>query len=154
DGSALPWDPRGLHSARVRPTWTLDLETGEQGTPGADLHWGMKSRDDPYLATQNGAGIARANVGWDALDVRALDSLAYQPDAFPARGPDAPVKKGAVFAVRTRGGNLAKLRVKDIRGDYSLVVEWRVFPAAAVAQAQPRMEKAPAETAKAAPRAS
>src|SRR5690349_13472969 len=114
----LPWDRYAVHSARVRSTWTLDLETGEKGTPHADLHWGMKSRDDPYLATVNGAWIALPRAGWEALDARALDALVYQPNTYSARGTDAPVKKGAVFAMRTRAGNFAKLRVKDIRGDY------------------------------------
>ena len=149
EGAVLPWDARGVHSARVRPTWTLDLKTGTQGTPGADLHWGMKSRDDPYLASQGGALIARTDTSWDALDARALAALSYAPNTFSARGPDAPVKKGAVFGVRTHDGSLAKLRVKDIRGDYSLVLEWRVFPAPAAAAVQPPVEKPAAETPKA-----
>src|SRR5690349_3721171 len=118
EGTVLPWDARGVHSARVRPTWTLDLETGAQGTPNADLHWGMKSRDDPYLASYGGALIARTDASWESLDARALAALGYAPNSFTARGPDAPVKKGAVFGVRTRDGSFAKLRVKDIRGDY------------------------------------
>jgi len=155
EGAALlPWDRYAVHSARVRPTWTLDLETGEKGTPGADLHWGMKSRDDPYLATYNGAWIAAPRAAWDALDARALEALVYQPDTYSARGADAPVKKGAVFAMRTRAGNFAKLRVKDIRGDYSLVLEWQLFapPPAAQAQAQAPTRTEDAKSTKAKPK--
>lgn len=150
EGAALlPWDRYAVHSARVRPTWTLDLETGEQGTEGADLHWGMKSRDDPYLATYNGAWIAAPRAAWDALDARALDALVYQPNTYSARGADAPVKKGAVFAMRTRAGNFAKLRVKDIRGDYSLVLEWQVFAPPPAVAVPPPMDRTATEIPKA-----
>ena len=151
EGSLLPWDPRAVHSARVRPTWTIDLETGEQGTPRADLHWGMKSRDDPYLAAYGGALIARAGDNFDKLDARSLAALAYAPNSFPARGPEAVVKNGAVFGVRTREGAFAKVRVKDIRGDYSLVMEWRVYPAPAVAAAPAAKEEAKAKEGPARP---
>src|SRR5262249_52479558 len=112
EGGEPPWDPRGVHSARVRPTWTLDLETGGQGTAGADLPWGMKARDDPFLAASGGALIARTDASWDSLDARSLPGLAYTTDRFSERAPGTPLRKGAVFGVRTRGGSFAKVRVK------------------------------------------
>lgn len=127
-GPRAPWSEEGVQSARVRATWTLDLETGEQGTPQADLHWGMQAADLPYLAAHGGALLARADKArWEELDAAALAQLAYAPDQFSAWGPDAPVRKGSVFGVRTREGNLAKLRVRDIRGNYALQVEWKLF---------------------------
>ena len=42
------WKPApaaGVQSAALRATWTIDLDTGAQGTPQADLHWGMAARD-------------------------------------------------------------------------------------------------------------
>jgi len=152
EGTGALRDARGVHSARVRPTWTLDLETGAQGTAAADLHWGMKSRDDPYLAAYGGALIARTEASWEALDARALALLSYAQSSFSARGPGAPVQKGAVFGVWTRAGNVAKLRVKDIRADYSLVVEWQVFPAPAPIVVEPRAEKPATEPSKAKPK--
>ena len=123
----------GEKSARVRATGTLDLETGEQGTAQADLHWGMQGRELPYLAVREGALIAPTDrARWAALDAGELAKLPYSANRFSAWGPDAPVVKGAVFGVRTREGNLAKLRIKDIRRNYALDLEWVVY-----AQARP-----------------
>lgn len=133
----LPWRPAleaGLQTATLRPTWTLDLESGEQGTPAADLHWGMAARDQPYLGafqrgTRRGALIADAGAArWEDLDAAALAKLDYAPNQFSAWGPDAPVRRGALFAVRTAEGNFAKLRIADIGEGYRLRVEWLLFP--------------------------
>ena len=132
----LPWRPApeaGLQSASLRSTWTLDLETGEQGTPSADLHWGMAARDQPYLSVvQRGAGKGAliAQVGaarWQDLNESALAKLDYAANQYSAWGPDAPVHRGAVFAVRTAEGNFAKVRVAEIRKNYQLRLEWLLY---------------------------
>lgn len=132
----LPWRPApdaGLQSATLRATWTVDLETGNQGTPRADLHWGMAARDQPYLgAFQRGSGkpalIAAAGAArWEDLDEAALAKLSYAPNQFSAWGPDAPVRKGAVFGVRTGEGNFAKVRVAEIGGNHQLRLEWLLY---------------------------
>src|SRR6185369_7193920 len=103
----LPWRPApeaGLQSALLRPTWTIDLETGDQRSPKADLHWGMQARDQPYLGAYQGAagkGALIADVGaarWESLDQAALAKLSYSANQYSAWGPDAPVRKGAMFA--------------------------------------------------------
>lgn len=125
----------GLQSALLRATWTLDLETGEQGTPQADLHWGMAAPDQPYLAAiQRGAApgalIAQAGAArWEELNETSLARLSYAPNRYSAWGPDAPVRRGAVFGVRTSEGNFAKLRIAEIRNDYQLKLEWLLYPA-------------------------
>ena len=132
----LPWraaPEAGLRSAELRATWTVDLETGNQGTPRADLHWGMQARDQPYLgAFQRGSGRPAliAEVGaalWEELDAGALAKLSYSASQYSAWGPDAPVRKGALFGVRTAEGNLAKVRVAGIGDDYRLRLEWLVY---------------------------
>jgi hypothetical protein len=135
----------GVRSARLRATWTIDLETGEQGSPQADLHWGMQGPGLPFLAARGKALIARAGGRrWEEIDAAALAQLSYAPNQFSAWGPDAPVKKGAVFGVRTQEGKLAKVLVKDIRRNYALDLEWAVLgtakppPAAAKAEAAPK----------------
>lgn len=142
----LPWRPApeaGLQTATLPPTWTLDLETGKQGTPGADLHWGMAARDQPYLGayqrgTRGGALIAETGAArWEDLDAASLAKLSYAPNQYSAWGPDAPVRRGAVFAVRTAEGNFAKLRVADISGQYQLRIEWLLYTV-------PKMEQAAA----------
>ena len=131
-----------LKSARVRATWTLDLETGEQGTPQADLHWGMQGRDLPYLAVRDGALIAPVDRSrWAELNAAELAKLSYAINEFSAWGPDAPVRKGSVFGVRTREGNIAKVRVKDIRRNHALDVEWVLFNTA-----PPKPKPAPGAT--------
>ena len=117
-----------VRSARVRATYTLDLETGEQGNASADLHWGMQGRDLPYLAVRGSALIALPRgKRWEELDAGALAQLGYAANQYSAWGPDAPVRKGAVFGVRTREGNIAKVRVKDIRRNYAVDLEWVVY---------------------------
>ena len=152
----LPWraaPEAGLQSASLRATWTVDLETGNQGTPRADLHWGMQARDQPYLGVfQRGSGRPAliAEVGaarWEELDEAALAKLSYSVNQYSAWGADAPVRKGAVFGVRTTEGNLAKVRVADISGNYRLRLEWLVYgekktesePTAAAASAGPSL---------------
>ncbi len=134
---SLPWRPgheAGLQSAWLRAPRTIDLETGNQDAAQADLHWGMAARDQAYLgvvprgAAQR-AGIAEAGaLRWEDLNESALAKLDYSPNRYSAWGPDAPVRRGAVFAVRTAEGNLAKLRVAQIRNDYQLQLEWLLYP--------------------------
>ena len=132
----LPWRPApeaGLQSALLPPTFTIDLETGKQGAARADLHWGMQARDQPYLGAYQGGrgrGALIAEVGaasWEGLDEAALAKLAYSANRYSAWGPDAPVHKGAVFAVRTAEGNLAKVRIAEIGEDYRMRLEWLLY---------------------------
>jgi len=151
-----PWaqaPEAGMQRAVVRPSSTVDLESGAPGAPGGDLHWGMQARDQPYLASYREALIARADgARWGEMDAAYLARLSYAPNQYSAWGPDAPVKKGAVFAVRTREGNFARVRVLDIGRRYELNLEWTLY---ATAAPQPTAGKAlPAEPAKAAANAS
>lgn len=132
----LPWRPApeaGLQTASLRSTWTLDLETGAQGTPQADLHWGMAARDQPYLGVfprKAGAGALIAEVGtssWETLNAASLAQLRYAPNRLSAWGPDAPVRPGAVFGVRTAEGNFAKVRVVAIANSYQMRLEWLLY---------------------------
>jgi hypothetical protein len=153
----LPWRPApeaGLQSALVRATQTIDLESGKEGAARADLHWGMQARDQPYLGAhepqrspEKGALIAQAGTArWEDLNDAALGKLSYASNRFSAWGPEAPVRKGAVFAVRTAEGNFAKIRVVDIRRNHDLELEWVLF-----ARAKPAPPaQAVKETAKAA----
>ena len=127
----LPWRPAleaGLKSVLLRPTWTIDLESGEQGTPQADLLWGMAAKDQPYLGVRGGALIASVgDVRWQELNAIKLATLGYAANRYSAWGPDAPVHAGAVFAVRTVEGNFAKVRVAGIRDNDQLRLEWLLF---------------------------
>jgi tetratricopeptide (TPR) repeat protein len=136
----LPWPPAeaGQQSAVLRATRTLDLESGEQGTPKADLHWGMAARDQPYLGVRNGALIAQAGgARWEDLDPAALARLSYATNRFSAWGPDAPVRRGAQFAVRSIEGNFAKLRIARVSDDHELKLEWVLYSRRAEEQPVP-----------------
>jgi len=147
-----PWRPApeaGLKSATLRATGTVDLETGNQGTPRADLHWGMAARDQPYLGVfQRGSGkpalIADAGAArWEDLDEAALAKLSYSANQYSAWGPDAPVHKGAVFGVRTAEGNFAKVKVAEIGSDYRLRLEWLLYSTAKAASDNPEKAAVP-----------
>lgn len=137
----LPWKSEagaGAQSALVRPTWTVDLESGKTGAPRADLHWGMAARDQPYLGSYRDALIAPGgSARWEDMDGPYLARLSYAPNQYSAWGPDAPVHKGAVFAVRTGEGNFAKVRVAEIRRNYDLRLEWTLYPPPAAGKVAP-----------------
>jgi tetratricopeptide (TPR) repeat protein len=149
----MPWRPApeaGMQSASLRATWTLDLESGGQGSPQADLHWGMAAQDQPYLGAyqrRSGQGALIAEVGgrnWEALDEAALAKLSYAPNQYSAWGPDAPVRKGAIFGVRTVEGRFAKVRVAEIGSGYQLRLEWLLYPGQnAVAEPTPKPAPSP-----------
>ena len=151
-----PWTPAaeiGAQSANLRPTWTVDLESGVTGAPNADLHWGMQARDLPYLASYRAAMIAPGgSARWEEMDEAYLARLSYGPNQYSAWGPEAPVHKGAVFGVRTAEGSFAKVRVVDIGRRYDLTLEWTLYRSAAAAAAPgavmaPAVATAPAANA-------
>ena len=142
----LPWKMEsGLQSALVRPASTLDLETGAQRTPAADLHWGMAARDQPYLRAAEGALIAEGgSARWEEMDAAYVARLRYAPNQYSAWGEDAPVRRGALFGVRTAEGNFARVRIADIGDDYALRLEWTLYPGAGkTAPAKSAPDKAP-----------
>jgi hypothetical protein len=142
--SASAPEEGGPDGARLRASRTLDLETGEEGGAKPDLLWVREAHDRPYLVASPGALVAGAQgARWQDLTPAKLAALNYSGDRYPAWGPDAPVRAGAVFGVRTVEGNLAKVRVARIRANGTLQLEWVVYEPG----------RAPAATAEAAPAA-
>lgn len=135
-------DEGGPDGTRLRASRMLDLETGEQGGAKPDLLWARETHDRPYLVARPGALVAGAKgMRWQDLTPAKLAALSYSEERYPAFGPDAPVRAGAVFGVRTVEGNLAKVRVARIRANGTLQLEWVVYEPG----------RAPAVTAAAAP---
>jgi hypothetical protein len=128
----LPWRPApeaGQQSALLRATRTIDLETGKEGTPQDDLHWGMAPGELPFLGTREGAQIAPAGgARWEDMNLAQLARLSYAANQYSAWGTDALVHPGAVFAVRTAEGNFAKLRIAGLGSDHELRLEWKLYP--------------------------
>lgn len=131
----------GVHGASLRPGATLDLETGRQGTPQADLRWDLTARDQPTLAASAGAQIAESRgARWEDVDAAHLARLDYGNDQYAAWGPDAPVRKGAAFAVRTPEGNFARIRIAGVSDRHDLRLEWTLVPVpSAPARAAPAL---------------
>lgn len=117
------------HKAHVPPTHTVDIDTGNVGRAGADLHWGMHSRGEPYLAGFEGGMLARlGGVAWEEATAAHLGKLNYAPAQFLFRSGEPGFRLGDVIAVRTGEGRLAKLRIVSLRRDYGADTEWVLYP--------------------------
>jgi tetratricopeptide (TPR) repeat protein len=145
-----------LLSAQVKPSFVLDLETGNTAVSnGADLWWHFATRQERALETRNGALMTRIEGRqFAAIDAAFLARLKYALVRLPASGDASEVKAGSMIAVRTAEGNLAKLQVRSAEpGLSALNVEWvlyRVAPApgtVAVAPAPAATPVAPAAPA-------
>ena len=112
----------------LRGTWTFDFDLGAEGPfDGADVWWEQMTATARQMAVQGVARIAHLGpVDFEALDVGALRGLAYDSTPIPGHvdGPNA-LTPGAVFAVRTTGGNLAKVQV--LAYDYNLTLRWVTY---------------------------
>jgi len=146
-------DKPGVKTAMVPPTGTLDLETGEQGTPKADLQWALAAPGRPALHPLLGALIAPGgSVRWEHIGAVYLAGLRYSAAWHAASGPEATMRPGEVFAVRTGEGNLAKIRVAEIRGNFDLQLEWVLYaPPPGAAAPSPAAAAVPAAAAPATP---
>ncbi len=140
-------------SATVKPSFTLDLETGDTAAlKAADLWWHFATKTDRSLDLRNSALMARipdaGGRDFPAMDAAFLATLRYDLVRLPASGAGAEIKDGTVIAVRTTEGNLAKLRIRSAKpGLVALSVEWILYPAppvaAAAAVATPAPEAGP-----------
>lgn len=133
---------RPLHSVvlnqsiLLKGTWTLDLETGVQGSsPGSDLWWEQIDTVKRRMVPRNSARIAYVGVmtpaQFAAFGTDDLQALDY--GTTPIVGDNNAANKlvnGAVFAVRTTAGNYAKLRVTAYGYNIKLsVVTYKLQPA-------------------------
>lgn len=116
--------------ASVRPSFTLDLESGTVGgSPAADLWWHFVTRDERYLDGRSGALLALIDdLSFEQADESFLKRIRYVQTSLRASGTNPPVRPGAVIAVRTMEGNHAKVRVLEAAsGAAELKLEWLVY---------------------------
>lgn len=147
----------GWRRATLRPTYAIDLESGEQEKSDAatrDLWWQAISAERRVLgpALQSQVLLAPlAPSGFAASDGAALAALGYAAAGFEHTNEGGAVAKGLTFAVRTQEGNFAKVRVVSISATNAIEIEWRVYQApgahaagagvqAPVAQSNPSIE--------------
>lgn len=117
-------------------TWYLDLETGVLGSLSAgDLWWNQLTAVKRRMTPRNGAQLAYLGVmtttAFNALTADQLQALSYSSAEIV--GDDNASNKlvaGAVFAVRTNAGNLAKVRVTTYGYDLKIkVTTFKLAPA-------------------------
>lgn len=122
-----------LNNAAIthKGTWYLDLETGAQGSVTAgDIWWNQLTAVKRRMTPRNGAQLAYLGVmtpaAFNALTADQLQALSYSSTEIV--GDDNASNQlvaGAVFAVRTNAGNVAKVRVTTY--GYNLVVRATTF---------------------------
>ena len=119
--------------ASIRPSYTLDLETGTiGGDRGVDLWWRYATRGERYLEGRNGALLTLVEGRtFDQLNEDILRRLRYSPTSLAAWGEAPAIRPGAVIAVRTMERNYAKVRVLELGpGAAEIKLEWRVYVSA------------------------
>lgn len=116
-------------TATLKGTFFFDLDTGVQlNVPAnSDIWWEQETAVAREMAPQNGAGILNLGVT-NFADVNAnnLEFLPYT--STPIVGNNDPTNKlvsGDVFAVRTHGGNYAKVLVQSY--GYNLEIQWVTY---------------------------
>ncbi len=136
--SRLDLVPRGqiLRSGTVTipGTHTFDLDTGtlSPSGPGADLWWQQMTSTTRQLTPRDGTGLHRLGpASYGQLTYPELMALTYTSDPIPGTpGSGNRMTPGTVVAVRTHGGNYAKLQVVSTGYDLRIrYATYRISPA-------------------------
>lgn len=91
-------------------TWTWDIEADTLGGKNTDVWWEIVTEDEKYLTPTNGTQLALvAGRSYDELKAADLKGAAYST----AKIGIGDLKPGTIVALRTKGGNLAKLKVVE-----------------------------------------
>lgn len=114
----------------LKGTWVFDCETGNLGGdlsgPG-DIWWrqidSVKRQMEP-IAGASVVSLGKVNYG--ELSPTTLQCLDYSKTPIPgSKNASNQLKMNHVFAVRTKIGNLCKVRV--VRYGYNLKIEWTTY---------------------------
>lgn len=116
-------------STVFKGTWTLDLETGVQGSPAPnpDIWWNQATAVVRSMVPQNGAKIVNLGaVDYVSLTAANLQSLPYSTTPIDGNN-DATnqLKANDVFAVLTNKGNYAKVQV--LAYGYDITIRWVTY---------------------------
>lgn len=114
----------------LKGTWVFDCETGtlsgSLSGPG-DIWWEQIDAVKRQMVPVSGASIVNlGKVDFNALTPEVLQALVYGKTPIPGND-DATNQliKNDVFAVRTNGGNVAKIKVNKY--GYDLKIEWVTY---------------------------
>lgn len=117
-------------STVIKGTWIFDCETGAlEGNingPG-DIWWEQIDNVKRQMVPVGGARIINmGNADFAAITPFILQSLAYNKDPIPGNNDVTnQLVNNDVFAVRTKAGNFAKIRV--VNYDYNMKIEWITY---------------------------
>jgi len=114
----------------IKGTWVFDCETGLLGssTAGvADIWWQQIDSVRREMTPVGGAGIVNlGKVDFALVTPAVLQSLPYGSTPIPGNNNATnELKVNDVFAVRTKNGNIAKIKV--LQYGYDLKVEWITY---------------------------
>jgi hypothetical protein len=113
----------------LRGTWMFSFDIGaEVGSTGSsDVWWEQMTNVDRQLVPKAPAGIVNlGNANFDAINLATLQGYQYGSTPIPgSANATNQLTPGDVFAVRTSGGNYAKVRV--ITYDYNLGLRWTTY---------------------------
>lgn len=121
-------------AATLKGTYLFDLDVGVQSgrggvLPGADIWWEQKTVALRQMTPQNGASITNLGpVDFNSLAALYLQSLAYASTPIVGNNDSTnELVNGDVFAVRTTGGNYAKVLVTAY--GYDMGIQWVTYAA-------------------------
>jgi len=111
----------------IKGTWTFDCETGLLGAAStriADIWWEQIDSVRRQMTPIGGAGIVNlGQVDFNLVTPAVLQTLSFGSKPIPGNNNATnELKVNDVFAVRTKNGNIAKIRV--LQYGYDLKIEW------------------------------
>lgn len=112
-------------SATLRGTWHFDFELGGEAETG-DVWWQQMTDTARQLVPDSGVALAWLGpVAFSSVSHADLQALTYSSAPIDGSIASNRLTPGTVFAVRTRSGHHAKVRV--VSHGYNLQLEWRTY---------------------------
>lgn len=119
----------------LKSSFGFNLDAGVEALPGAgnagmDIAWNQVLPLGMYPL--NGARLINLGVtDFNALSAASLQGLPYGTHDIPGPGGTVPdqLVAGDVFAVQTKSGNLAKVKVVAVNG-FNMTIQWATFAVA------------------------
>ena len=114
----------------LKGTWVFDCETGtlsgNLNGPG-DIWWEQLDKVKRQMVPAGGANIVNlGNINFAAMTPVALQALTYGKTSIIGNNDSSnQLLNNDVFAVQTKDGNVAKIRV--VQYDYNMTIEWVTY---------------------------
>jgi hypothetical protein len=111
----------------IHGTFTFDVDTGTEASPASDVFWEQINAVARQMRPLNGATLVNlGRVNFDSLTAKRLSKLKYSSAPIPANAdPTNQLVEGDVFAVHSKAGNFAKIKVLSY--GYNLGIQWVTF---------------------------